>query len=243
MDRTVKNIFKNSYEKGISLLESLVATAIVGIGFVAVFQIVNYSTQSINVSSERTKMNYIVSMVAEDLIGYGNSLVNVNPKTTQVQLDEYRRPVENGVISSVKKYPQNFVGNEYKISACDDNNEKFKKFSENPEIYDNDPDKSAAHNKTYRIQKILSEDVYLKCVQQNSVDATGASLSSTQDIKSIEVFKICNDSSIGCTTGTTTDFIFDETYIGRVQISTNNGRKKKTLYFQADYIFKDYSGS
>ena len=69
MDRTVKNIFKNSYEKGISLLESLVATAIVGIGFVAVFQIVNYSTQSINVSSERTKMNYIVSMVAEDLIG------------------------------------------------------------------------------------------------------------------------------------------------------------------------------
>ena len=103
MDRTVKNIFKNSYEKGISLLESLVATAIVGIGFVAVFQIVNYSTQSINVSSERTKMNYIVSMVAEDLIGYGNSLVNVNPKTTQVQLDEYRRPVENGVISSVIK--------------------------------------------------------------------------------------------------------------------------------------------
>ena len=243
MDRTVKNIFKNSYEKGISLLESLVATAIVGIGFVAVFQIVNYSTTSINVSSERTKMNYIVSMVAEDLIGYGNSLVNVNPKTTQVQLDEYRRPVENGVISSVKKYPQNFVGNEYQISSCDDNNEKFKKFSENPEIYDNDPDKSAAHNKTYRIQKILSEDVYLKCVQQNSVDATGASLSSTQDIKSIEAFKICNDSSIGCTTGTTTDFIFDETYIGRVQISTNNGRKKKTLYFQADYIFKDYSGS
>ena len=177
MDRTVKNIFKNSYEKGIGLLESLVATAIVGIGFVAVFQIVNYSTQSINVSSERTKMNYIVSMVAEDLIGYSNSLVNENPKTTQVQLDEYRRPVENGVISSVKKYPQNFVGNEYKISACDENNEKFKKFSENPEIYDNDPDKSAAHNKTYRMQKILSEDIYLKCVQQNSVDASGASLS------------------------------------------------------------------
>ena len=189
MDRTVKNIFKNSYEKGISLLESLVATAIVGIGFIAVFQIVNYSTQSINVSSERTKMNYIVSMVAEDLIGYGNSLVNVNPKTTQVQLDEYRRPVENGVISSVKKYPQNFVGNEYKISSCDDNNEKFKKFSENPEIYDNDPDKSAAHNKTYRIQKILSEDIYLKCVQQNSVDATGASLSSTQDIKVLKYLK------------------------------------------------------
>ena len=237
MDRTVKNIFKNSYEKGISLLESLVATAIVGIGFVAVFQIVNYSTTSINVSSERTKMNYIVSMVAEDLIGYGNSLVNVNPKTTQVQLDEYRRPVENGVISSVKKYPQNFVGNEYKISSCDDNNEKFKKFSENPEIYDNDPDKSAAHNKTYRIQKILSEDVYLKCVQQNSVDATGASLSSTQDIKSIEVFKICGSTEGGCLQGS--GQVFDEMYIGRIQLNTNDGKKRKVLYFQADYIYKE----
>ena len=85
MDRTVKNIFKNSYEKGISLLESLVATAIVGIGFVAVFQIVNYSTQSINVSSERTKMNYIVSMVAEDLISEKHS----NSKTTDVKFMDY----------------------------------------------------------------------------------------------------------------------------------------------------------
>ena len=42
MDRTIKNILKKNYEKGISLLEALVATAIVGIGFVAVFQIVNY---------------------------------------------------------------------------------------------------------------------------------------------------------------------------------------------------------
>ena len=99
-------------------------------------------------------MNYIISMVAEDLIGYGNSLVNVNPKTTEVQLDEYRRPVENGVVSSVKKYPQILYGNEYKISACDDNKENSRNLK-NPDIYDNDPDKSAAHNKKYRIQKIF----------------------------------------------------------------------------------------
>ena len=66
-------------------------------------------------SSERTKMNYIVSMVAEDLIGYGNSLVNVNPKTTQVQLDEYRRPVENGVISSVKNIHRILLGTNIKL--------------------------------------------------------------------------------------------------------------------------------
>ena len=115
MGNTVKNILKKNYEKGVSLLEALISTAIVGIGFIAVFQIVNYSTSSVNVSAERTKMNYIVSMVAEDLIGYNSSLVDVNPHTTTVQLDEHRRPVENGEISSVKKFPQKFIDDPFKV--------------------------------------------------------------------------------------------------------------------------------
>ena len=55
-------------EKGITLIEALISTVIVGIGFVAVFQMVNYSVQSIDVSGEITKTNYLVSMVAEDII-------------------------------------------------------------------------------------------------------------------------------------------------------------------------------
>ena len=55
-----KNLKKN-FEKGVSLLEALVSTAIVGIGFLAVFQLVNYSVGSINVSGERTKMNSITT--------------------------------------------------------------------------------------------------------------------------------------------------------------------------------------
>ena len=51
MGNTVKNILKKNYEKGVSLLEALISTAIVGIGFIAVFQIVNYSTSSVNVSA------------------------------------------------------------------------------------------------------------------------------------------------------------------------------------------------
>ena len=35
------------------------------------------------------------------------------------------------------------------------------------------------------------------------------------------------------------DMIFDEIYIGRVEINTNAGNKRRTLYFQADYIFKE----
>ncbi|MDA9645212.1 hypothetical protein N9T36_01275 [bacterium] len=41
-------------EKGVTILEGLVATAIVGIGFVAIFQMVTYSVQSMDVSSQRT---------------------------------------------------------------------------------------------------------------------------------------------------------------------------------------------
>ena len=45
-------------EKGMTLLEALVSTAIIGIGFVAVFQMVQYSVRSIDVSGERTKATF-----------------------------------------------------------------------------------------------------------------------------------------------------------------------------------------
>ena len=64
---------KKLKEKGITLLEALVATAIVGVGFIAVFQMVNFSLRSIDVSSERTKIGYLSDMVAEDLLAYKNS--------------------------------------------------------------------------------------------------------------------------------------------------------------------------
>ena len=62
-------ILKKSSEKGLTLLEALLSTAIVGIGFVAVFQLVNFSINSIDISSERTKVNYLTGMIAEDIIG------------------------------------------------------------------------------------------------------------------------------------------------------------------------------
>ena len=68
----IKNIL------GISILEGLVATAIVGIGFVAVLQMVTYSATSIYTSGERTKANYIVAMLAEDIIGYKDTHFGVS---------------------------------------------------------------------------------------------------------------------------------------------------------------------
>ena len=60
--------YNRKFEKGLSIIEALVSTAIVAIGFVAIFQMVSYSVQSIDVSNERTKTGYLSGMVAEDLI-------------------------------------------------------------------------------------------------------------------------------------------------------------------------------
>jgi Tfp pilus assembly protein PilV len=58
---------KRISEKGVSIIEALVSTAIIGIGFVAIFQMVQYSVRSIDVSGERTKATYLTGMIAEDL--------------------------------------------------------------------------------------------------------------------------------------------------------------------------------
>ena len=55
---------KNSTQKGLSLIEALISTAIIGIGFIAIFQMVTFSVTSINTSGERTKANFMSSMVA-----------------------------------------------------------------------------------------------------------------------------------------------------------------------------------
>ena len=60
--------FYSKNNSGLTLLEALVATVIVGIGFVAVFQMVQYSIRSIDVSSDRNKGNYLVNLIAEDVL-------------------------------------------------------------------------------------------------------------------------------------------------------------------------------
>ena len=65
--------FYSKNNRGLTLLEALVATVIVGIGFVAVFQMVQYSIRSIDVSSDRNKGNYLVNLIAEDVLSHKRS--------------------------------------------------------------------------------------------------------------------------------------------------------------------------
>ena len=90
---------------GLTILEGLVSTAIVGVGFVAILQMVNYSVQSIDTSGERTKANYLVSMMAEDVIGHKNSIYGIDSMVDKVAIGiDGTVSVNNTVSTTAKKF-------------------------------------------------------------------------------------------------------------------------------------------
>ena len=222
-------VIKNYKEKGLTLLEALISTAIVGIGFIAVFQLVNFSVNSINVSAERTKINYITTMIAEDILGSRDSLMNTNPDRNTIAINEYGEPVNpDGSRSSKVKFPEWLESTGWTAgqanAVCSANKGKFLKLADIESVYLNsNVNLGSPENKVSRWNQIIGEDRYLKC--QNN-----------KDIKSVKVYKIC-DSGPDCLAPPNAT-VNDELYIGRVQINTSGGKKRKFLYFQADYIFK-----
>ena len=59
--------------KGLTLIESLVCLVIIGIGFIAVNQLITFAIVSMDRSLERTKVNFLSEMVIEDMIGDVNN--------------------------------------------------------------------------------------------------------------------------------------------------------------------------
>ena len=57
-----KTGFCDKKNLGLTLVEALVATVIVGIGFISVFQMVRYSIESVDTSSNRTKTSFLAKM-------------------------------------------------------------------------------------------------------------------------------------------------------------------------------------
>lgn len=206
-NKFIKNIL------GITILEGLVSTAIVGIGFVAILQMVSYSVKSIDVSGERTKANYLVSMIAEDIIGHRDStykkfadhLTEGEGEGWEAP-DACKREVAGGTDTATN------VANIYTGEG------------------------NAPENMEAKWDNIISKDRFLKCRGE-------------KDIKKVKVFKVC---SWGCTysiagmskpaeddsAGYIINYYDEAMYIGRVQINLNNGKKRKFLYFQADYKIK-----
>tara|TARA_Y100000992_G_scaffold265989_1_gene203665 strand:- start:1399 stop:1995 length:597 start_codon:yes stop_codon:yes gene_type:complete len=79
-------IFKNKNISGLSLLEALVSTAIIGIGFVAILQMTNYSVQSMHSSGERTKANFLTNIIAEDVISARDTATSSDSNFTEYLL-------------------------------------------------------------------------------------------------------------------------------------------------------------
>ena len=193
MDFTINKMIKFSNKRkkqsGITILESLISTAIIGIGFVAIFQMVTFSVQSIDSSSERTKANYLVSMIAEDIIAH---------KITETSFE--------------------------RIEGC---GVKIKKLDKIKLIYETGVE-DAGENKKEKWNSIFKTDRYLKC-------------KSEKDIKDVKIFQICKS---GCTSVSSDALpgihaeVYDEMFIGRVQVNMNDGKKRKFLYFTADYTLK-----
>ena len=62
--------------KGLSLIESLVCLVIIGIGFIAVNQLITFAVSSMDRSMERTKVNFLSEMVIEDMMGDPENATN-----------------------------------------------------------------------------------------------------------------------------------------------------------------------
>ena len=159
---------------------------------------VNFSVQSIDSSSERTKANYLVSMIAEDIIAH---------KITDLSWKAY-------------------VGKD--VELCGKKKDKLEAKDIKP-IYETVVE-DAGENKKEKWNSIFNTNRYLKC-------------KSEKDIKNVKIFQICKT---GCDYTSLyiedeSDIhaeVYDEMFIGRVQVNMNDGKKRKFLYFTADYTLK-----
>ena len=166
----IKKMKKNN--SGLSLLEALISMVVVGIGFVAILQVTQYSINSVKTSAERTKANFFINVFAEDTLSLRDTSRSEN-------LND--------------------------IMAVDGD----KKFSSECGVQGT---------------KISNRD-YMDCSN------------SGREVRAFEIFKICNfQSSPGCIdrAGQKEEVI----YIGRAQMTLNNGGKRKYLYFQSDFRLK-----
>ena len=229
----IKFLNKHKTQLGLTILEALISTAIVGIGFVAVFNMVTFSVQSIDVSGERTKANFLVSMIAEDIIGHKNTVHGVDASEKGISFNTDGGITVDGADGEItyKKFSEYLVDNSWQVGGgtttdvCADKS-VYNTKGEITDLY-SEPNTDAPRNKEKKWNEIFGTDRYLKC-------------RSNKDIKNVKIFKLCKWA--GCPHRITTSGIdgnekIDDKalFIGRVQINLNDGKKRRFLYFQSDY--------
>ncbi len=243
MEVGLHNKMKN--EKGMSILEAIVASVIVGIGFIGIFQMVGYSVNSIDVSGERSKAGHLVGMIAEGVLGYKDTYVGVSENDEKtlvydqgkayIATDDSRKECSKFV-----KYYANLgfesddgskiCGSDTNTGKVDDTiniaNCSTTSKANRQKLFKKDETSvwgstSAAGNQMLKWKAILSEDQLIKCKSSN-------------DTKTIKMFEMCRWTKNNCEYENPN--IFDNRmYVGRIQFNLNDGKKRRFLYFQADY--------
>ena len=198
----MKKMKKNN--SGLSLLEALISMVVVGIGFVAILQVTQYSISSVNTSAERTKANFFINIFAEDSLSLRDTSKSENLNDILVVEDSTRFSSECGVQGSKMNVKTGTAGDIYKNSTSE-----------------NDP----ISNKSEKWNALISNRDYMDCSN------------SGREKRAFEMFKICNfSSSPGCIDRANQKE--EVIYIGRAQMTLNNGGKRKYLYFQSDFRLK-----
>ncbi len=205
----------NSKIKGLSLLEALVSTAIIGIGFIAILQMTNYSVQSINTSGERTKANFLTNMIAEDVLANKNPSSGIADFSDFFAGDSGDTETNLSAVCSGGQTASVNSGNIYGNTVSSDEAKGEFGISDNKDI--------APNMKLKKWQAILNSKDYLNCI-------------GNAETRDFTIFRVTSSWAGG---NYSTDNILDEAmYIGRVKIILNNGNKAKYLYFQSDYKLK-----
>ena len=113
----MKKMKKNN--SGLSLLEALISMVVVGIGFVAILQVTQYSISSVNTSAERTKANFFINIFAEDSLSLRDTSKSENLNDILVVEDSTRFSSECGVQGSKMNVKTGTAGDVYRNSTSD----------------------------------------------------------------------------------------------------------------------------
>ena len=224
--------YKRKFEKGITLVEALVATVIVGIGFVSVFQMVQYSVQSIGVSGERTKANLLITMVAEDFISVRNS----DSKTAGINFKDAfvtEQITKNQSLFDIKECSSGSSTSIGKNAQENKLNKWNKRFSQRRLKCATKTDKTQETNDTKRLE------VFTYCSNQVA--------SKTNLSNKTRPCMITNNNQYSSSPSGRKERFYDERYFARMEVGVTAGKmktdsagnkeptsKKKYIYFQLD---------
>jgi hypothetical protein len=166
-------------------------------------------------------------MIAEDIIGHRNTIYKHNAEEEAITFNAEGKPTNSaGDILELKKFAEHLVDNSWEVGDEEGNN-----VCANKANYVNEGDinnlyvageqnNDAPRNKERKWDEIFGSDRYLKC-------------KSKKDIKNVKIFKICK---WGEDCQYVNENVYDDgLFIGRVQVNINDGKKRKFLYFTADY--------